>query len=1084
MSAEYPHPVIPSLLIEANFRFIKIKPKSKSPAEVGYTTDNNYAADDLPMVIWLRHYHSYESKEGEHFEGYGNYALLCDAEHIVLDFDTPEIILEYEHAVTMGKLPSTFTTQSGSGKGLHAVYRTKNSRIIPLSDPNNPVDNVGHIKGAKHDGTPGSYAVGPTSIHDKTGRPYIVLSEMPVANVDFQDIVDWFSPYISARDKKARAYVQKPTETRQGTSGGNLNSYLSLRIEDIAMPDKAVFNGQGEYQGAHPIHGSTGGMNFSINTLKQTFHCYRCGSGAGVAEYVAVTEGLIKCEDAFPKCLSGSKFLQICEILKDKYGQEKEVDEFFRNNGRKKAIKREAAVLPKILDTEPVRTDILPDRLPDTRITLVDALPRIGKTYWAILMMLLSLSASFFSQNHGVVAHAWKIFLKQRKPYQTGVYIEGKTRVCRKSAGKGVCTECHLFPHDGDYANYMKFGEWTHDLLYTKGALSHEDFAADVCPYWALRRAEEVANFVFTTISSYDYVEARDLEVFDEDTTISYFYPSSVDVATVNASAADTGIKNEIARLHKPIRKYENYLKTPKIHYREPQQAIINILHQIDDILTDGQENRENRDVIEERLNEIDMHITLPESLDQHGLLNIIMDHESPKGSISPFAEAILNIYEEKHFELQFGKPAHIRMIANEEVPVRKIHATAKKLLFIGSTRTRQFIKTLNETDITSIELKTFVPADAFLFVIIKENETHDEESSTYRNFSRNMMAFLKAKIETDERIPWLFMCGTKEDANTRGRHFGAGAYICTDDREVGMRWNHSNGFACFFTQGSVIVRGQDVPQYHGLSLESTGFANPYWQTKYNVAAEKKDKVAMAEINGIIDAYLMDETTNGVVRIAPTITTTHPTPLTHPLTTRTDPPKLVFVSENDVWKIKPSVLEQVEKKVVTERAAIAILENTQLWIDRTVLLRSQSAYPGMQQGGIENGPDPSCARSFNVVESSPSRIELIAVFEKLEAAYLSDYLKQFGTEFVGTVELLILAEIGRLNQKPQYPSFQAICKWGALRRKDYTMRLISEVLHRMIVTGSLIRLPDERLAVRDRQLHEVAVDQTSLQGNE
>jgi putative DNA primase/helicase len=97
----------------------------------------------------------------------------------------------------------------------------------------------------------------------------------------------------------------------------SISDKYRLTVEEVGYPINALDRGGGQMQGEHPVHGSKTGMNFSINTHDNVWHCFRCESGGGAIELFAVREGIINCADAGPGCLNGKwgeifKALQRC----------------------------------------------------------------------------------------------------------------------------------------------------------------------------------------------------------------------------------------------------------------------------------------------------------------------------------------------------------------------------------------------------------------------------------------------------------------------------------------------------------------------------------------------------------------------------------------------------------------------------------------------------------------------------------------------------------------------------------------------------------------------------------------------------
>ena len=85
----------------------------------------------------------------------------------------------------------------------------------------------------------------------------------------------------------------KTTERIQGITAG-------FRLQERHASPKG-------YQGGHPVHGSTTGWNYEINTDDNTWYCHSKGhkSGGDALILFAVKEGIIKCENAGPGCLNG-----------------------------------------------------------------------------------------------------------------------------------------------------------------------------------------------------------------------------------------------------------------------------------------------------------------------------------------------------------------------------------------------------------------------------------------------------------------------------------------------------------------------------------------------------------------------------------------------------------------------------------------------------------------------------------------------------------------------------------------------------------------------------------------------------------
>ena len=180
---------------------------------------------------------------------------------------------------------------------------------------------IGDIKAGSKDGICGGYVVGPGCKHP-SGSIYTVVVDAPIAEVSrelLQSIIQRFKT-----GKKVNTNFQRLEE---GASKAKKLKYEvkdpldSLQVVDIMPPTGEMRRSGSELRGDHPIHGSTNGGNYVVNTSKNVWHCKRCESGGGVAAAIAVKHGLISCSEAGAGELRGEQFKQVLKIAKETYGR-------------------------------------------------------------------------------------------------------------------------------------------------------------------------------------------------------------------------------------------------------------------------------------------------------------------------------------------------------------------------------------------------------------------------------------------------------------------------------------------------------------------------------------------------------------------------------------------------------------------------------------------------------------------------------------------------------------------------------------------------------------------------------------------
>jgi hypothetical protein len=215
----------------------------------------------------------------------GNYGVAGGAGLIWIDADTPEVTAKID-----AELPPTLSVQSPGSMGHHYAFLCHGYEGVKQLRDKESKSNVGHIKGDR------SYVVGPNSIHPNGGR-YVIIRDVQIASINAEKLFEVLEPWIIKKEKEveAEAIREKQLFPKNG----------ELRIESVVDIASLTPKGGDQYQGSHPVHGSSTRNNFSVNTAKNCWYCFRCDTGGGPVLWLAVREGVIDCSEALPGALSG-----------------------------------------------------------------------------------------------------------------------------------------------------------------------------------------------------------------------------------------------------------------------------------------------------------------------------------------------------------------------------------------------------------------------------------------------------------------------------------------------------------------------------------------------------------------------------------------------------------------------------------------------------------------------------------------------------------------------------------------------------------------------------------------------------------
>ena len=246
--------------------------------------------------------HPYEAEELEDWlEQGGNYGVLFGEGLAGIDIDDPQTYSRFAEQV------ETFTVQTGRGpEGKHAYIRTdvtENGAILDYPDEQGNRKNIGNIQARN------KYTVGPKCNHYTGGR-YKIVKDVPIAWVSKKQLEEIFGERLVWTGQRLRKTVAE-----QAQKEGKLIGF-QIPIDKIVDFKELRQISAEEWQGAHPVHGSTTGQNFCVNKAKNCWHCFRCNSGGGPLSWLAVKHGLIKCDQAQKGALKGKLFLKTVELAR------------------------------------------------------------------------------------------------------------------------------------------------------------------------------------------------------------------------------------------------------------------------------------------------------------------------------------------------------------------------------------------------------------------------------------------------------------------------------------------------------------------------------------------------------------------------------------------------------------------------------------------------------------------------------------------------------------------------------------------------------------------------------------------------
>jgi hypothetical protein len=134
-----------------------------------------------------------------------------------LDFDDIGVIAQIE-SETGQKMPTTFVVQSSPNKAHYHFKQNDASRILGNSDKK--AADGRELYSAR---ISNRYVLSPFSIHDKTGKPYQILSDAPIV-----ECPQWLTDWLTAQKSVDRKKVASADTSAPVVEGGRNNSLTSI----------------------------------------------------------------------------------------------------------------------------------------------------------------------------------------------------------------------------------------------------------------------------------------------------------------------------------------------------------------------------------------------------------------------------------------------------------------------------------------------------------------------------------------------------------------------------------------------------------------------------------------------------------------------------------------------------------------------------------------------------------------------------------------------------------------------------------------------------------------------------------------
>lgn len=211
----------------------------------------------------------------------------------------------------MGDLPHTVTQLTPSG-GKQFFFKMPDFFVASSSDK---------IAEGVDIRAEGGYCLVPPSFCKETENYkfsglYEYMMESEAGVIEIAQAPQWLLDKLFELVSIEEPSKNPPTKHDEYISIKEVMNFYKIELNEVKA---------GVFQGAHPIHGSSNGANFKIDTNKNIWACYRHTKkdgkpvGGGSLQLIGMMERIIECDQCTKGSLRGENFNKVINILKNKF---------------------------------------------------------------------------------------------------------------------------------------------------------------------------------------------------------------------------------------------------------------------------------------------------------------------------------------------------------------------------------------------------------------------------------------------------------------------------------------------------------------------------------------------------------------------------------------------------------------------------------------------------------------------------------------------------------------------------------------------------------------------------------------------